>query len=172
MPFPDMPAIPRPRHRFSALLTPLLTPMMPLLAATMITAAAGYSGAAIVGQSIAAEPAATSLQWRATSAGGKYQFTIGPAGMEAPVGRHHEWLIVVTTPDGAPVRKARLSVGGGMRGHGHGMPSQPVVTGEEKPGHYRVEGMLFNMHGKWNILIRIDAESGTDTADIAVDISF
>lgn len=76
----------------------------------------------------------------------------------------HSWHIKLTSPDGAPVRDARIAVDGGMPQHGHGLPTRPQVTREVTAGTYLMEGMKFSMTGWWEIRLAIEAAEGADTA--------
>lgn len=117
---------------------------------------------------VRAEQAATT--WIASDAG-LYKISASPASAKAPVGRFHQWTISVVSTRGVAVSGARVSIGGGMPGHGHGLPSQPQVTREIAVGQYLVEGMRFNMPGQWEITVAIAAPGGRDIARLTVQVS-
>lgn len=112
------------------------------------------------------------LHWQAISGGGNYLVSLAPREQRIPIGRHHDWVLGLTSASGGIVSGARLRLTGGMPGHGHGMPSQPLVTEELRPGQYRVEGMQFNMHGQWQIVIGIDGQAGPDRADFLLTVGY
>ena len=130
----------------------------------------GFSGLGKVG--VAGGPDRSPFTWSATSVAGKYLIQVAPAQRAIPIGRHHVWTARLTTQDGATVSNAKLNITGGMLAHGHGMPSQPIVTGEKMPGLYQVEGMQFNMHGDWTLVVSIDASAGPDSARIPLTVEF
>ena len=68
------------------------------------------------------------------------------------------------TPDGKPVENAEVTVSGGMPMHNHGLPTAPQVTKELSPGQYLVEGLKFQMGGRWEVSFEINANDTTDSA--------
>ena len=72
-------------------------------------------------------------------------------------------LTVIDAASGEIVTPARVSVGGGMPMHGHGLPSQPQVTEYLGDGRYQIEGLKFNMLGKWVLEFDIVTKSVSDT---------
>ena len=75
----------------------------------------------------------------------------------------HTWTIHLETPDGQPLENAQVTVDGGMPQHGHGLPTQPMVTQYLGHGDYRVEGMKFQMTGWWVVNFHITANGKSDT---------
>jgi hypothetical protein len=61
--------------------------------------------------------------------------------------------------DGAdqPVPGASLHVELWMPAHGHGSSSTPHATEAEEPGHYRISDVVFEMPGRWEVLIDVTA---------------
>jgi hypothetical protein len=64
---------------------------------------------------------------------------------------------------GQAVSNATITVDGGMPEHGHGLPTQPKVTGELGSGWYEISGLRFNMGGWWELKLTITTPAGTDT---------
>ncbi|RST83478.1 auxin-binding protein [Aquibium carbonis] len=91
-------------------------------------------------------------------------FTVAIAPESEPVrqGPLHSWIVTVTTPDGAPVEDATISVDGGMPQHGHGLPTAPAMTAALGEGRYRIEGVRFNMGGWWELKLAIAADGRSD----------
>lgn len=58
--------------------------------------------------------------------------------------------------DGEPLPTI-VQVRADMPEHGHGMPTDPVVTALGD-GRYRADGMLFQMTGAWRIVVNLDSE--------------
>lgn len=85
-----------------------------------------------------------------TSQIGGYVATIEP---EAPLrtGAMQRLRFRLRDAAGAPVVGARVTIDGGMPQHGHGLPTQPRVTGEPADGVYEVDGLRFNMGGWWEL---------------------
>jgi hypothetical protein len=94
------------------------------------------------------------------SAAGLYRASFEPA-EPIKVGRLHSWKIQVKDADGTPV-DCKVVVDGGMPQHGHGLPTQPVVSPLQGEDSQLVEGMKFNMGGWWVVRLHIDGAKGSD----------
>lgn len=105
------------------------------------------------------------------SQAGLYAFTAAPEEKAASVGPIHAWRLALTDAAGAPVAGARISIDGGMPGHGHGLPTAPEMVAEPEPGIYRIDGVKFSMTGDWVLRFAIEASAGADVAvaEFAVD---
>jgi hypothetical protein len=112
----------------------------------------------------AAPPKDLDLSLRHPSVQGRYVVQMEPPAAAPAINQIHAWQIKVSSPDGAPVRNARIAVDGGMPQHGHGLPTRPQVTREVADGTYLMEGMKFSMTGWWEIKLAIQATGGPDTA--------
>jgi hypothetical protein len=110
-----------------------------------------------------ATPRDLDLSLRHPSAQGRYLVQIEPPAAAPAINQIHTWQIKLNSPDGAPVRNARIAVDGGMPQHGHGMPTRPQVTREVAAGTYAMEGMKFSMSGWWEIKLAIQAGDGADS---------
>lgn len=104
------------------------------------------------------------LSLRHPSVQGRYVVQMEPPAAAPAINQMHAWQIKVSSPDGAPVRHARIAVDGGMPQHGHGLPTRPQVTREVADGTYLMEGMKFSMTGWWEIKLAIQAADGPDSA--------
>jgi hypothetical protein len=112
----------------------------------------------------ASPPKDLDLTLRHASTQGRYMVQMEPPVAPLAINQMHAWQIKLTSPDGAPVRNARIAVDGGMPQHGHGLPTRPQVTREVAAGTYLMEGMKFSMTGWWEIKLAIQAADGSDTA--------
>lgn len=99
---------------------------------------------------------------------GLFQVIIGPERDPIPVNELHSWSLWVGTPDGEPIEGATITVDGDMPAHGHGLPTKPQVT--VVPGGYQIEGMKFQMPGRWELYVTISADGKTDKLTHAFDI--
>jgi hypothetical protein len=105
----------------------------------------------------------------AVSAAGQY--TVEIEMVEPPaINVMRTWTIVLLDAQGAPVEHARIGVTGGMPGHGHGLPTAPEVTEEFGMGRYRLDGVKFNMTGRWVVDFDISSPIGDDTARLELDL--
>jgi hypothetical protein len=121
----------------------------------------------------AAPPRDLDLTLSHPSAEGRYVVQMQPPASPPAINQIHAWQIKLTSPDGTPVRDARIAVDGGMPQHGHGLPTHPQVTRELADGTYLMEGMKFSMTGWWEIKLAVQAPEGADTAvfNVVVDAS-
>ena len=133
-----------------------------LWAIPLFVLVAGGAGAAAMMRQPA--PANLDLSLTQPSDQGLYVGTLLPMVSPIPVGTIQSWTISVATADGVPLEHATLSFDGGMPQHGHGLPTQPLVTQELGGGKYRLEGVKFNMSGWWKLDLAIDGPAGTDHA--------
>jgi len=102
------------------------------------------------------------LSMQRSSQDKKFVVAMQPPATPPAINQIHSWQVTVSTPDGAPVTHARISVDGGMPQHGHGLPTRPHVTRELGDGTYLLEGMKFSMTGWWEIKLAIQAAGGAD----------
>ena len=70
--------------------------------------------------------------------------------------------VVITDASMHPIDNAQITIDGGMPHHGHGLPTQPRVTGNTGGGVYEIEGVRFNMGGWWEFKLSITTPRGTD----------
>ena len=104
------------------------------------------------------------------TAKGLYRVSIAPEAEPFDRAALHNWIATVSTPTGAPVDGAEISVDGGMPQHGHGLPTAPAVTASLGGGRYRIEGVRFNMGGMWEFKLRIKAAPGEDDVTFNLDL--
>lgn len=91
----------------------------------------------------------------------------------AVLNEFQNWLLTVNHAEsGQVVSPARISVGGGMPMHGHGLPTQPKITEYLGEGQYRLEGLKFNMYGQWVLEFEIITAEATDTVVFKVVVDY
>lgn len=108
--------------------------------------------------------------WSKSTDRGLYEIRIEPLDADIPIARRHAWTVTIRDRDGDAVQPTKLAFYGGMRGHGHGLPSAPRITRELEPGIYLVDGVLFNMHGEWEIVVGVVGSAGPDKVTFELDI--
>ena len=114
----------------------------------------------------------TKYSWKAVSRNKLFYVTLYPKKGDVPIGKFHEWIILVHDSKGNPVYPVHIGVGGGMPGHGHGLPSQPVVTEYLGDGKYLIEGMKFSMVGDWILLLGIESNKSRDQVTIEIKVDY
>lgn len=92
---------------------------------------------------------------------GSYRVSIEPEAGQVTQGVLHSWIAAVETADGSPVVDAAIMIDGGMPDHGHGLPTAPQAS-HVGDGHYRIEGVRFNMAGWWELHLTISGPAGED----------
>ena len=104
------------------------------------------------------------------TAGGYYRVTISPAIHPIPISQIHNWTIHVESADGVAFMPRQLVINGGMPGHGHGLPTKPNISRYLGNGDFLVEGMMFQMPGRWQLIVGVTGPQGPDQAVFDVDI--
>jgi hypothetical protein len=73
------------------------------------------------------------------------------------------WSVEVATADGVPVEGATLELESWMPDDDRPIQPQPRVSADLGAGQYRVAGLRFDRRGWWNVRLRIEGDSGTDS---------
>ena len=94
---------------------------------------------------------------------GLYSVAIEPEAGTIVQGELHSWVLTLTTPQGAPVTDATITVDGGMPDHNHGLPTAPQATAHLGDGKYRIVGVKFSMSGWWELRFAISSPAGEDS---------
>lgn len=81
----------------------------------------------------------------------QYNITAEPIELPIILNKIHSWVIHIDDATGQPVQGLEFQIKGGMPAHQHGLPTQPQLINEPKPGEYIIDGVKFNMYGKWRI---------------------
>ena len=115
---------------------------------------------------------ADKTSWEEFTQSGDLKVIIQPQAEQYQIGQYHNWIIVVRDISGNAIENANITVDGGMLGHGHGLPSQPIVTKHVGNGSYLIEGVLFNMSGEWTLNFYIQTPSHKDRARFDIELSF
>lgn len=55
-----------------------------------------------------------------------------------------------------------IAIDGGMKAHGHGLPTVPVLSPTAKAGHYKIEGLKYSMPGAWVVGFQVNVDDVTD----------
>ncbi|NVK06020.1 MAG: FixH family protein [Marivivens sp.] len=63
--------------------------------------------------------------------------------------------------EGDAIDGAGIVIGGGMRAHGHGLPTAPQAE-ETSGGEYVIKGLKFSMAGNWELSFSVSHESGSE----------
>ena len=112
------------------------------------------------------------LQWVSLSEAKHFKVTIYPQDNRTIIGDYHHWIVELADHEGMPIGDAQIAIGGGMEGHGHGLPSQPEVTRYLGDGRYLIEGVLFNMAGEWALLMAIQTATASDRVRVDMTLTF
>ena len=85
------------------------------------------------------------------------------------VGKHFALEIAACAKPGNPEPET-LSVNATMPEHGHGMNYAPTVK-KIGPGHWRAEGLMFHMEGKWELVFELRAKGSSDVLRSSFELS-
>jgi YtkA-like len=114
----------------------------------------------------------TGASWEAVSASGRLLGRFAPESGEVEVGSIQTWSLELRGAQGQAVSEAAIAVGGGMPGHGHGLPTQPRVTDTAQPGRYRVEGVQLNMYGAWVFVFDVRTAAFTERLRFDLNVDY
>jgi len=111
---------------------------------------------------------------RATGRAGRYALQLLQPSQPIVIanGAFQQWQVRLQNAVGSVVYPARISIDGGMPGHGHGLPSQPRVTEYLGDGVYLVEGLKFHMVGSWQLRFSVHAQAGSDLIELNFEVSY
>lgn len=116
------------------------------------------------GVSIGCQSAQSSDEWnRRLTSEELFEVVISSREEPIPINVMHEWTIKIAK-DGTPVDGAEVTIDGGMPEHQHGLPTVPQVTSNTGNGEYLVEGMKFNMTGRWELHVMVTHGGEVDDA--------
>ena len=114
------------------------------------------------------------LVWQQSSEQGIFEVTLDSQAKDiVEINEFLEWVLTVKTADGEVVSPARITVGGGMPKHGHGLPTQPQIGEYLGDGKYLLKGLKFSMNGQWELTFDIQSEDQQDNVvfDFKLDYS-
>jgi len=103
---------------------------------------------------------------------GHFIVNLAPIPDKIPMREYHDWIVEVQDSQGRPTNLDSLSISGGMPGHGHGLPSQPIVDKHLGEGRYRVSGFLFNMAGDWFLRLHLVKSNVQDIAETTFSLDY
>lgn len=98
-----------------------------------------------------------------------YRLFLKPLEDPIPMGRIHQWLLLIKSSSGELAPGLDVKIDGGMPSHGHGLPTRPQVRALNASGYYEIDGLQFNMPGQWQLRVSI-APPVADTAAISVHL--
>lgn len=143
----------------------VLSPAQTRLAASFICVLLLYLVSTVIGL------ANSMLPTRVLSASGQYSIKLVPEEKPIHIGKLHRWVVTITErQSNQKVRPDTLEVSGGMPAHGHGLPSNPVVTEYNPETGWYIDGVKFNMAGLWEMTVRFKTENKWDSATIKISV--
>jgi hypothetical protein len=83
-----------------------------------------------------------------------------------PVGQHFALVISVCPKDSSVVAES-VKVDAHMPEHRHGMNYSAAVS-SPSAGHYRAEGLMFHMPGRWELIVDVRSRGKTDRLTRAI----
>ena len=87
----------------------------------------------------------------------------------APAVGRHFGIDLEVCPRGEASLPLALRVDADMPAHRHGMNYRPTVR-QLDPGHYRAEGLLFHMAGRWRLMFDLSVDGRLDRITHEIDL--
>jgi len=107
-------------------------------------------------------PKKTNKLWEVSQLTKTEAFSVKLSCLKPPyVGEFQACRLLVKQGD-QHVSEAAISIDGGMKLHGHGLPTSPKLSGTDIAGQYKIQGLKFSMPGEWILGFRISANQLTD----------
>ncbi len=126
-----------------------------------IRMALALSSMMLTGCNVGSAPAPTPWQQSAAGAEGYYQAQLDCVG--APqAGQFHDCQVSFSNRQNQAVAVQTVRLEGAMPAHGHGLPTAPVLTSQDELGHYRIDGLQYNMPGRWLLGFAVEGALGDD----------
>ena len=119
--------------------------------------------------------AMSSSAWAQTPAAGSreaghFQVTLECALLPVPMNKIHSWTLSVMNAAGAPVDGTTFAIDARAPIIDRIMPTAPRVTRALGSGRYLIEGMKFDMAGRWRLQVSIQAGADSDRFVQNVDV--
>lgn len=115
---------------------------------------------------------ADTAQWSTSSKKGLFNATLGPQQGSVLINALQNWVVSFSDKTGAPLIADKVFIDGGMRGHGHGLPTQAQITKMLAPGTYLIEGVRLNMIGDWSLMIAAEIHGQRDAALFEIEVDY
>ena len=55
-----------------------------------------------------------------------------------------------------------IAIDGGMKAHGHGLPTVPTLVSTSEVGYYKIEGLKYSMPGAWTVGFQVNVDDVTE----------
>lgn len=110
--------------------------------------------------------------WSGKSKNGLFNITLGPEQGDIKINQLQNWIVTIKDAKGQDVNPARILLDGGMRAHGHGLPTQPQVTDYLGDGRYLIEGLRLNMVGAWTLMVGVEFKGQRDSVLFEFEIDY
>ena len=87
--------------------------------------------------------------WSVTKKSDQQHYSVTLTCAQKPTVGGFQSCLVSLSSAGQAVSDATISIDGGMRAHGHGLPTSPKMISTQARGEYKIEGLKFSMTGEW-----------------------
>lgn len=112
------------------------------------------------------------LTWQVQSKHKQFNVSLSPQKKSYEIGGFHNWVATIQNNSGEGISDLNIVVSGGMKAHGHGLPSKPIVNQYLGDGRYLIEGMMFSMSGDWTLIISMENQVINDVAQFEIQLDF
>lgn len=111
-----------------------------------------------------------SKQWEVSQLTEKELFTVTFSCQKKPHIGDFQSCQLLIKQGSQEISDAKVAIDGGMKLHGHGLPTSPNVSATDVAGQYNIDGLEFSMRGEWVVGFRISANLQTDQAVFKLSI--
>ena len=108
--------------------------------------------------------------WEVSQLTDKKLFSVKLSCQKKPFVGDFQICHILLKRDAVKISGAVISIDGGMKTHGHGLPTSPKLIPTDLPGQYSIEGLKFSMPGDWVIGFRITANELSDQSIFKLSI--
>ena len=102
------------------------------------------------------------------SARGEFEVSVESRLDPLSINRLHAWVATVRDRQGRAVESARIDIDGAVPGLDRHMPTAPRVTKALGDGRFQIDGVKFDMAGRWRLRLRIDADGVSDSVEFDI----
>lgn len=116
--------------------------------------------------------AADTPSWTSNTQNGLFEIHLEPQSGEVEINALQNWIVSIKNSAGIAINPDHFFLDGGMKAHGHGLPTSPQLTDKLADGRYLIEGLRFNMVGAWTLIIGVEYKGMRDIANFELEIDY
>lgn len=103
-----------------------------------------------------------------TSLAGAFEVSLEPRIDPLIINQIHSWVVTLADRQGRRLTAAEITIDGGVPDVERKLPTAPRVTQALGEGRFLVEGMKFDMAGRWRLTLDIVADGVKDRVEFDI----